>query len=164
MQRKRKLQHECDSHHQYRLTAAYNLRRNNVRHKMKRIGVVPAALAGLFLILAACTQQIGQPTNSPEASPSEAASPTPSTVPTPAESPTPDASPTPAASPSPARLIITKVPFHMGEVGLAYATVVLGAAGGVKPYKWKISSGALPPGLALSSDGKITGKIGRAHV
>jgi hypothetical protein len=46
----------------------------------------------------------------------------------------------------------------MGEVGLSYATVVLGAAGGVKPYKWTISSGALPNGLALSSDGKINGK------
>jgi putative Ig domain-containing protein len=45
----------------------------------------------------------------------------------------------------------------MGEVGLAYATVTLGAAGGVKPYKWSISSGALPPGVALSSTGKVTG-------
>ena len=45
----------------------------------------------------------------------------------------------------------------MGEVGLAYTTVTLGAAGGVKPYKWSISSGALPPGVALSSTGKVTG-------
>ena len=46
----------------------------------------------------------------------------------------------------------------MGEVGLTYATVALGAAGGVKPYKWSISSGALPPGLTLSSGGSTTGK------
>jgi trimeric autotransporter adhesin len=46
----------------------------------------------------------------------------------------------------------------MGEVGLAYGTVTSGAAGGVKPYKWSISSGALPPGLALSSGGSTTGK------
>jgi hypothetical protein len=46
----------------------------------------------------------------------------------------------------------------MGEVGLTYATVTLAAAGGVKPYKWSISSGALPPGLAVSSGGSTTGK------
>jgi hypothetical protein len=46
----------------------------------------------------------------------------------------------------------------MGEVGLTYGTVTAGASGGVKPYKWSISSGALPPGLALSSGGSTTGK------
>jgi Putative Ig domain len=46
----------------------------------------------------------------------------------------------------------------MGEVGLAYGTVTAGAAGGVKPYKWSISSGGLPAGLALSSGGSTTGK------
>jgi len=46
----------------------------------------------------------------------------------------------------------------MGEVGLTYGTVTLGAAGGVKPYKWSISAGALPPGLAVSSGGGTTGK------
>jgi len=46
----------------------------------------------------------------------------------------------------------------MGEVGVTYATVVLVAAGGVKPYKWSIQGGALPPGLALSTGGKTTGK------
>jgi len=33
-----------------------------------------------------------------------------------------------------------------------------GAAGGVKPYKWSISSGALPAGVTLSSKGVATGK------
>ena len=46
----------------------------------------------------------------------------------------------------------------MGEVGLAYGTVTLVAAGGVKPYKWSISSGALPGGIILSSKGSATGK------
>jgi len=46
----------------------------------------------------------------------------------------------------------------MGEVGVTYATVVLVAAGGVKPYKWSIQGGALPPGLVLSTGGKTTGK------
>lgn len=119
--------------------------------------MVPATLvAGFVLVLASCTQLTSQqPTNSPEVTPSTpAVSPTPSTAP----SPSPEASPPPAASPSPAKLIITSVPFHMGEVGLTYATVTLGAAGGVKPYKWSISSGALPPGLAVSSGGSTTGK------
>jgi hypothetical protein len=46
----------------------------------------------------------------------------------------------------------------MGEVGLIYGPVSAGAAGGVKPYKWSISSGALPSGLALSNGGSTTGK------
>jgi hypothetical protein len=46
----------------------------------------------------------------------------------------------------------------MGEVGLNYGTVTATASGGVKPYKWSISSGALPGGLALSSGGATSGK------
>jgi len=46
----------------------------------------------------------------------------------------------------------------MGEVGVTYGTVVLVAAGGVKPYKWSIQAGALPPGLVLSTGGSTTGK------
>jgi len=46
----------------------------------------------------------------------------------------------------------------MGEVGLTYGTVTLVAAGGVKPYKWSISSGALPAGVTLSPKGSATGK------
>ena len=118
--------------------------------------VAAAVAAGAILVLGACTQLTSQqPTNSPEATPSTPAeTPTPSTAPTPLETPPPAASP----SPSPAKLIITSVTFHMGEVGLAYGTVTAGAAGGVKPYKWSISSGGLPAGLALSSGGSTTGK------
>ena len=118
--------------------------------------VAAAMAAGAILVLGACTQLTSQqPTNSPEATASTPAeTPTPSTAPTPLGTPLPAASP----SPSPAKLIITSVTFHMGEVGLAYGAVTAGAAGGVKPYKWSISSGGLPAGLALSSSGSTTGK------
>jgi large repetitive protein len=125
----------------------------------RELGRSGAVVAGMVLVLAACTQQISQQTASPEASSSAPfVDTTPSTVPTPAEAPPPATVPSPATSPSHAKLIITSVPFHMGEVGLAYGTVTSGAAGGVKPYKWSISSGALPPGLTLSSGGNTTGK------
>jgi hypothetical protein len=120
--------------------------------------VVPAAwVAGFVLLLAGCTQPNQTATNSPEVTPTVAT--TPSTEPTPSESPPTAASPpAAAASPSPAKLIIRTVPFHMGEVALDYGTVTLVAAGGVKPYKWSISSGALPGGVVLSSKGIATGK------
>jgi hypothetical protein len=126
-------------------------------------GVIPATFAaGLVLVLAGCSVSFNQPqtANSPEATPSTpAVSTTPSTAPTPADSPTPSTASSPRPSPSPAKLIITSVNFHMGEVGLTYGTVTAGAAGGVKPYKWSIGSGALPPGLALSkAGGSTTGK------
>lgn len=132
--------------------------RTKVHYGMRRMrGVVPATfLSGVVLILAACNQPNAQGPASPEATPSVVT--TPSTAPTPSESPTPDASPLPTPPPSPAKLIIRSAPFHMGEVGLTYGTVTLVAAGGVKPYKWSISSGSLPPGLAVSSSGSTTGK------
>ena len=131
-----------------------------MRYGIERSGVVLATIAGLVLILSACTQLTSQqPTNSPDATPSTpAVSTTPSTAPTPADSPTPSTAPAPIPSPSPARLIITTVNFHIGEVGLTYGTVTAGAAGGVKPYKWSISSGVLPSGLAFSQGGSTTGK------
>lgn len=122
--------------------------------------MVPAAwVAGLVLFLAACVPQTSQGTASLLASPSTVVG-TPSTAPTPAESPaaSPSTSASPMASPSPAKLIIKSLPYHMGEVGVTYGTVVLVAAGGVKPYKWSIQAGALPPGLALSTGGSTTGK------
>jgi hypothetical protein len=126
---------------------------------MRSGGGVPAAVvAGLILLLASCTMPGQQATQSPESSPSTSPATTPSTSPTPAESPTPDTSPTPATSPSPAKLIIKALPYHAGEIGVIYGAVTLVAAGGVKPYKWSIQGGALPPGLVLSTTGKTTGK------
>lgn len=123
--------------------------------------MVPAALAaGAILVLASCTQLTSQqPTSSPDVTPSSpAVSTTPSTAPTPGDLPTPSTAPATRPSTSPAKLIITNVNFHMGEVGVTYGAVTAGAAGGVKPYKWSLGSGALPPGLALSKGGSTTGK------
>ena len=133
---------------------------HNVRHSLVRSGVVPAAwVAGFVLLLAGCTQTNQTATTSPETSPSTSpVTTTPGTTPTPTASPPAAASPSPKASPKPAKLIIKSLPYHLGEVGVTYGTVVVVAAGGVKPYKWSIQAGALPPGLALSTGGSTTGK------
>jgi hypothetical protein len=128
--------------------------------KLLSRGVVRAAwVAGFVLLLAGCTQPNQTGSNSPEASPSSSpVTTTPGTVPTPFDSTPPAASPSAKASPRPAKLIITSLPYHMGEVGVTYGTVVLVAAGGVKPYKWSIQGGTIPPGLTLSTSGSTTGK------
>jgi large repetitive protein len=41
--------------------------------------------------------------------------------------------------------------FPQGWVGVAYSASVLRATGGIGPYAWSVSSGALPPGLTLDS-------------
>jgi hypothetical protein len=43
-----------------------------------------------------------------------------------------------------------------GKVGAAYS-YWLGATGGIGPYSWSIIGGALPAGLALNSNGRISG-------
>lgn len=43
------------------------------------------------------------------------------------------------------------------EVGVA-VRIQLGAAGGTPPYAWTLSAGALPPGVALTPAGVITGR------
>jgi hypothetical protein len=67
--------------------------------------------------------------------------------------------PTPSPSPTPTTpLVLTATaPFHNGEVGVAYAPIGLSATGGVQPYTWTISDGQLPAGLALASDGTVSG-------
>ncbi len=59
---------------------------------------------------------------------------------------------------SPAALAITTAsPLPGGTVGASYSQS-LAATGGVTPYYWSITSGALPPGLALgASTGAIAG-------
>ena len=52
--------------------------------------------------------------------------------------------------------ITTSSPLPSGSTGAAYLQT-LAASGGVPPYTWAIWSGTLPPGLALSSAGAITG-------
>lgn len=65
----------------------------------------------------------------------------------------PSATPVVAAH---APLTIANPVFHSGEVGVTYAPVTLSASGGVPPYTWT-SIGSLPAGLALSSDGVVSG-------
>jgi len=49
------------------------------------------------------------------------------------------------------------MPLKAGEVGLAYSAATFGATGGVQPYMFQITEGALPAGLTLSRDGVLTG-------
>ena len=44
-----------------------------------------------------------------------------------------------------------------GMVGVEYPGVQLAVTGGTPPYKWSLSSGALPTGIALDSGGTIAG-------
>lgn len=124
-----------------------------------------ALLAGLMLIVGACTlqptsQTVASPTTNQVSVASPSASASPSAVESP--SPTPEASPTPtpAASPAPTRLIITSLSYNVGEVGIGYSAVTAGAAGGTPPYKWSIDGGALPDGLGMSSGGTVSGTPG----
>ncbi len=57
-----------------------------------------------------------------------------------------------AAKPSKLQL---NTPYPIGEVGVPYS--VLAVKGGKPPYKCLISSGSLPPGLALNAQCYITG-------
>lgn len=42
-------------------------------------------------------------------------------------------------------------------MGIAYTAVALAATGGVAPYAWSVSSGALPGGLTIGADGSVAG-------
>jgi uncharacterized protein (TIGR03382 family) len=68
--------------------------------------------------------------------------------------------------PSTAEVQVTTqaVPPVVNSPVLAYS-VSLGAAGGVKPYQWKLAGGNLPLGLSLGADGMISGnpKAGQAE-
>jgi hypothetical protein len=51
---------------------------------------------------------------------------------------------------------ITTNSLPSGQVGMAYSTT-LAASGGTPPYSWSLTSGTLPGGLSLASNGAITG-------
>jgi large repetitive protein len=55
-----------------------------------------------------------------------------------------------------ALLSITTTSLPNGTVGAAYSAT-LSAAGGTPPYTWSLTAGSLPPGLALSASGSISG-------
>ncbi len=53
-------------------------------------------------------------------------------------------------------LTITTNSLPTGTVGTAYSAT-LTASGGTPPYSWQVTSGSLPGGLALASDGVVSG-------
>ena len=65
--------------------------------------------------------------------------------------------PSHAPPPSPEALVLGSLPFHSGEVGVAYASITLGASGGTPPYAWSVAAGVLPSGLSLAINGTVNG-------
>lgn len=63
----------------------------------------------------------------------------------------------------PALTLSVACPLPPATIGLAYS-VPLGAAGGVPPYRWSISAGALPTGLTMATTGLISGTATEAGV
>lgn len=53
-------------------------------------------------------------------------------------------------------LNIAKFTLANGVIGLPYKQLLV-ASGGVQPYTWGISSGTLPPGITLTTDGILSG-------
>src|SRR5206468_12372371 len=101
-----------------------------------------AAAVSVVLLIGACTLGTNTLRNA-TLSPQTHASATPS--------------PSPSPSPSPNPLAIGNLPFHNGEVGLAYAAINLTASGGTTPYNWNVAAVTYPPGLVLASDGTVSG-------
>jgi len=58
-------------------------------------------------------------------------------------------------APLPLKVATTTLP--NGVLNLAYPATTLEASGGVPPFAWTVTLGALPAGLMLASDGTITG-------
>lgn len=56
----------------------------------------------------------------------------------------------------PSALTISQLNLAQGVPGLAYKQLLI-VTGGKTPYTWTVSSGALPPGLSLSTDGVVSG-------
>ncbi len=61
-----------------------------------------------------------------------------------------------ALSVAPPPLAATSSQLPHGAVGQPYSATLV-ASGGIAPYRWSVSSGALPTGVALSADGHLTG-------
>lgn len=56
----------------------------------------------------------------------------------------------------PGALNIAQFTLAQGVPGVTYRQLLI-ASGGVQPYTWTITSGSLPPGLSLTTDGIISG-------
>lgn len=57
---------------------------------------------------------------------------------------------------TPRPVVVTTAKLHQAVVTKAFSES-LAAEGGVSPYTWTTSSGALPPGLTLGANGSIQG-------
>lgn len=75
-------------------------------------------------------------------------------------------SPTPQVVTQPLSITITVAPLVInttssnlpsGTINTAYPSTALNASGGIPPYSWTITAGALPTGLTLSSAGQVSG-------
>jgi hypothetical protein len=64
--------------------------------------------------------------------------------------------PTPGTTPPPTPLSITVTSLPAATAQIAYAAT-LSATGATAPYKWSMTSGSMPPGLAMSTAGQISG-------
>jgi hypothetical protein len=53
-------------------------------------------------------------------------------------------------------LLVTTTTLPAGQVGKTYSAA-LAASGGISPYSWSLASGTLPAGLALASNGTLSG-------
>ena len=53
-------------------------------------------------------------------------------------------------------LLVTTTTLPQAQVGMTYSAT-LGASGGISPYNWSLASGTLPAGLALASNGTVSG-------
>jgi hypothetical protein len=51
---------------------------------------------------------------------------------------------------------VTTTSLAVGTIGVPYASS-LEASGGLAPYSWAVTGGALPPGLRLAADGTVSG-------
>jgi len=101
-----------------------------------------AAVAAVFLSVVGCTLPIQQGGKSGNNKNVALVSPVASPTPTPALTQV-------FAASAPA--------FHIGEVGVGYAPVAITATGGVLPYHWSVTNGAVPLGLSVGDDGTLAG-------
>lgn len=57
---------------------------------------------------------------------------------------------------APADLTVTTASLPGAKIGTAYSAT-LAATGGIGPYTWAVTTGALPPGITLSPAGVLSG-------
>jgi len=127
---------------------------------MRGRGRAAVFLTAVVFFAGAC--DFGPGNTSQGAAPSPSSSSQSSTTTNPTTTQPVTSAPSPEASPSTAALAIASLPVHNGEVGVGYLAVSFLATGGTAPYAWSVDSGTLPPGLAVSPGGILTGNNTKA--